>query len=101
MAKRGIFSYTNVEEAFQVTPSDANDISLDAANSRAYDSVYLFVAVAGTLVVNTVPKADGSGTAQTITCGSLQAGTIVPFPVTRVKATGTSATVVALIPKSM
>lgn len=71
--------------AFAVTPSDANDIVLDAANTKGYKFVYLHVAgTSGAIKVNT---ADG----ETVTVYGTQ-GQVLPLMVSRVWSTGTAAT---------
>lgn len=65
-------------EGFAITPNDGADLS---ANTRA-----LWVGGAGNIVVDFV----GSGSS--ITIAGVPAGTLLPFEVKRVRATGTTAT---------
>jgi hypothetical protein len=68
------------EQAVAVTPSDANDLAI---TSRA-----IYVGGAGDLTV--VMCGDGS----TVTFSAVPVGSVLPIRVTRVKATGTTATLI-------
>lgn len=75
-------SDTPAEYAVEVAPSDSTDLT---RTCRA-----LYIGVAGSVVVN---MPDGG----TVTFAGLQAGTVLPVRVRRVRATGTTATsIVAL-----
>lgn len=67
-----------------VTPNDSTDLP-DVAKA-------LWVSVAGT--VNVVGVADTANTGTAL--GSLSVGTVIPIRVRRVRATGTTATLIAL-----
>lgn len=71
--------------ALAVTPSDSNNLSVIPKA--------LWISGAGTLSVIAVDDGD-AGTP--VALGSLSVGTLVPLRVRRVRATGTTATVIAL-----
>lgn len=82
--------------AFDVTPSDTLNLVDDPANTRKYTSCAVMCKTAGNVVAVT---ANG----QTITFASVPAYTIIggtiPIMFRQVRATGTTAQVVALVPK--
>lgn len=72
-----------------ITPSDT-------VNSNSFPALY--VAVGGNAVVT--PRAtdgSGAGAAADITLTALPAGALIPFAVTAVKSTGTTASLVGLL----
>lgn len=79
--------------AFVCTPSDANDLVSDGANAKGYQrSTAVWVGGAGAL---SVIMADGNaGTPETVLFSGIPAGTLLPISVRRIRATGTTATLI-------
>jgi len=86
------FSGFNAVDTIAITPSDANPITADAGNPKGYDLCFIQVMTAGNVTV-----VDGSGNSRTYTAPPV--GFTIPFAVKQVKATGTTSTVIGLIPK--
>ena len=82
-----VFPSLQATMAFVITPSDANDISEDAANSEEVKAV--FVHNPGTSGVVTVIPA-GMGTTGTSVGVYIPQGTTCPLAVRRILATGTT-----------
>ena len=86
------FSGYNGSTTIAITPSDTNPISADAGNPKGYDICFVMVLTAGNVVL-----VDCEGNSRTITAPAVNS--VIPIACKQVKLTGTTATVIGLIPK--
>lgn len=87
------FNGYNATATIAINKSDTVKIVADATgNPKGYDMCWLMVTGAGTAAV-----VDSEG--NSVSLSGLTVNQIIPFPVTQVKSTGTTATFIGLVPK--
>lgn len=84
-----------VPYAFAITPSDSAFIKADAANTKLYDTCFVYVLTTGNI---TVVTADGNQISFTGVPAHTILGGGVPIVVKQVRATGITGTYLGMVP---
>lgn len=93
MAKPGQSTFANIGEVLTATPSDSVPFALDTTNNpRGWDYFFPYV-----LTTGNISFIDQDNNTRTLT--GVPANQLLPIPIRQLRSTGTTATVLALIPK--